>query len=66
MKLRSLKQLFCVHWFDDQPSGETEYSAGAIICCEQRLFKATVQSRKCSKCKLEEERNVDVVCLGWY
>lgn len=61
-----LKQIFCLHWFDERPTYEYEYSAGPIICTEQRTYRATIQPRICSKCGLKEERRIgDPVCEGW-
>lgn len=65
--MRTLKQLFCTHWFDTQPTYEYEYSDGQIVCAEQRTFRATIEPRECSKCGLKEYRRIgEPVFLGWY
>jgi predicted Zn-ribbon and HTH transcriptional regulator len=64
--MRRLKQIFCVHWFDEQPVREYGYSEGAIICMEQKSYRVTVQPRACSKCGLTEERRVgEPIYEGW-
>lgn len=63
--IKRLRQLFCVHWFDPLPDYSYEYSAGQMVCGEQRLFSATREQRRCSKCGLEETRVRNIECLGW-
>jgi predicted Zn-ribbon and HTH transcriptional regulator len=64
--MRALRQLFCVHWFDDQPSYAYEYFAGAVVNCEQKKFEVMVQPRCCSKCGFTETRRLgEPRCLGW-
>lgn len=64
--MRRFGQIFCIHWFDAMPRYEYEYSAGVIICTEQKTFRALMEPRICSKCGLTEERRIgEPVYLGW-
>lgn len=61
-----LKQVFCVHWFDDGKPYDSEYSEGSIICTEQRTYTVAVQDRICSKCgRIESRRLGEPVYEGW-
>lgn len=64
--MRHIKQIFCVHWFDDLPLREYDYSQGPIICTQQRAYRVTVQPRVCSKCEYTEERRIgEPIYEGW-
>lgn len=64
--MKSIKQLFCIHWFDEQPVRDYNYSVGLIICGEQKTCTVTVQPRICSKCGLKEERRIgEPIYNGW-
>lgn len=64
--MRRLRQLLCVHWFDEQPTYEYQFSNGPIICTQQKSWTAAMQPRVCSKCGLKEERRVgELVFNGW-
>lgn len=61
-----LKQIFCVHWFDEQPTQEYTSHEGAIVCAEQKSYHITVQPRVCSKCGFTETRRIgEPVYEGW-
>lgn len=65
MMLR-LRQIFCVHWFNEQPPEEYTYSEGHVICMQQRTYHVMRQYRACSKCGLDEYRRVgEPVYEGW-
>lgn len=61
----TMKQFFCRHWFDVTKREAVEFSAGMIIATQRRVYRATDETRVCSKCGLKEMRRLDTVCTGW-
>jgi hypothetical protein len=67
MSLREkIRQAMCLHWFDPPTTREFSEYVGAIICCQQKSYRVTAETRVCSKCGLTDSRKIgDPVFEGW-
>lgn len=63
--LQRRKQKRCVHWFLDVVQYNHLESRGAIVCCEQKTWDVTVETRRCFKCDYSETREVTRTYEGW-
>lgn len=65
MSRRTIKQLFCVHWFDPIIESEDLEYRGAIVCHEQQGYAVTRQHRSCYKCGYSDSRFIKEHYEGW-
>jgi hypothetical protein len=64
--LKKIRQARCLHWFNPPVTMEFTEWSGAIVCCQQKHWTYTQETRTCSKCGLTDSRRVgEPVYMGW-